>query len=286
MKAKNRVLVGLLLMALSVFVLTPVGTFVLSELDPNPPFFSPTLSYPSSTNINAPSIISQEGSAKDFWCATRDVETYVKAGAMTCDSTDGSYHSGEQALIYDSDIDIGGEIWSIWKWDAPYLESGKVYIFHWWVADLDDNLGHLYTYGAYGYADGYFILNGITITSTSQRIISGSPTINVRFIPTYNPGAIVSIRVKVWNWGKTILYKDSTLPKVGNEYIGDNYYTVSSAGAYVIEGFIVMSSMELQKLSIVGVSGGINLPYKNLLFGAIFMIGLVLVIQGNHGGKR
>ena len=278
-------LIGLILLAAGLF--NPLNMLATLTIDTTPPSFSNVGSYPDSTDINAPSVITQIGSAKDFWVSVRD-ENGIASVNLRCKSTDLSYDSGAVNAAFSTTLAIGGVNYEVWKWAAPILAEGKVYNFAWTATDTVGNSATLTTYGGYGDADGYFIVNGVQVNSTTQKIPLKTRTIDISFTATKLAEAIQSIRVVVKTLDGTVL-KDANLGKVDSTMWRTNgFYTFSADGTYTIEGSIALSTKSLRKMSIftdIGLGGSFVWPLSPVRT-LVTAVGAVLVVYGLSKKKR
>ena len=258
MAKKNRKTLGIVIGIIGVLMIIlglgpTIQKLVTLVIDTRPPKFSLTGSYPSSDDQAAPSIISQIGSATDFWVLVRDDTSGVDIVYMRCQSTDGSYDSGAVTLSKDAEtFPLGGYDWEVWRWKAPALSADKIYKFVWEASDKVGKTASIITWGCYGDADGYFLINGQKVESTDATIYLDSRTIDVKFIGTKNSAAIVSISVRVLNKDSTTTLKSAKLDKKDSttwETLG--FYTFSSDGYYVLEGYLDMPTKSLLKMSIM-----------------------------------
>jgi len=263
----------------------PLVTVVI---DTSPPVFLASASYPSSTDASVPSIITQIGSATDFWAAVRDEGAEVESVTVRCTATDGSYDSGTRSCVRSSDLTFGGVVWEIWKWDAPILAAGKVYKFAWRATDKAGHVSTMTAYGGYGDADGYFSLNGVQITSPTQTLVLPDRTLDIGFHATKNPGSIVSVTVKIYK-GSTLL-KSGKLNKLdSDDWKTDSFYTFTADGTYTIKGYIDMSTKSLQKMSVIqqvgenGDGGWLDELHFSPLQILAFALGGLLVAYGWRG---
>ena len=276
-KSSVPLLVGVILITVGLF--NPFNLLATLLIDTVRPTFCSTISYPSSTDITAPSIITQIGSATTFWVYARD-ENSVSSVNLRCTAT--NYDSGIITCVYDGTFTYSGVTYEKWKWAAPALTPYKVYSFLWLATDGTGNEASITTYGGYGDSDGYFTVNGVQVTSTTQVIKLATRTINVAFTVTVLPDAVVNINVKVKNSGGTLL-KEANLAKISStSYKTDSFYTFTADGSYIIEGYIAMSTKSLQKMSIFGDVGDISgfvwpfSPARTMLMA----VGAVLVVYG------
>ena len=103
------------------------------------------------------------------------------------------------------------------------------------------------------------------------------------FTVTKLPGAVQSIRVVVKTSSGTVL-KDSNLAKISEtSYKTDAFYTFTADGSYIIEGYVVMSTKSLQKMSIFGDIGGNTAPFVwpfSVLRSLVIVVGAVFTIEG------
>ena len=260
-------------------------------VDTSPPVFLTTASYPSSTDANAPSIITQTSSATDFWVATRDAGSGIKYVLVSCVATDGSYSSGTVQCVKGEPVPIGGYTWEVCKWEAPILEEGRVYKFTWTAVDKAGRAGTLVTYGGYGDADGYFTLNGVPITSPTETIVLQSRTLDIGFHATVNPDSIVSVTVEVYK--DSTLLKSDQLSKVGSDsWEANGFYTFAEDGTYTVKGYIDMSTKSLLKMSVIQTVGtdeqGWSIPDTGFSHTQLitFALGTLMVLYGMQGGEE
>ena len=244
--------VGLLFLAIGLF--NPANLLSVLLVDTTRPTFSTTGSYPSSTDINAPSIITQPGTATSFWVLAED-ENGIDSVVLRCKSTDNVYDSGAINCFKDGTTTLSGVVWDIWKWNAPALADGKLYAFTWLATDVVGNENSIITYGGCSDVEGYFTVNGVQVTSTTQTIKLATKILNVAFTVTKLPEGVQNIRVVVKTSGGSVL-KDANLDKISDtSYKTDNFYTFTADGSYIIEGYIVMSTKSLRAMSIFGDTG-------------------------------
>ena len=276
-------IIGVLLIAVG--LINPFNLLAVLLIDTTRPTFSTTGSYPSSTDSSVPSIITQIGSATAFWVAVRD-ENGISSVFLRCKSTDATYDSGIITCVFSNTLTLSGVVYDVWKWNAPILTAGKLYAFAWEAADIVGNSASITTYGGYGDVEGYFTVNGVQVTSTTQVIKLATRTLNVAFTVTKLPEAVVNIRVVVKTSTGTVL-KDNNLVKISDtSYKHDGFFTFTADGSYIIEGYIVMSTKSLQKMSIFGdvgvVPSDIVVWPFSLARTMIIVVGVLLVIYSRR----
>jgi len=272
-------------MVLIIFSIVQIPLLAELIYDPNPPAFQTLGMCPSSTDPAVPNVITQIGTAKNFWMLVRDVDSSIVLTRLQCVAMDGTYDSGEVSLFYNGQVTLFSIVWDIWEWDAPILEGGHIYAFNWLVQDEAGNEATLTTYGGYGESDGYFSINDENILSQEQKVITSDATLNMKFTATINPVLITGIRVKVFDESGTLL-KDGLIPYVNsNTWQSTDFYVFTKAGSYVIEGYIEQSTLVLRKLSILA-DYGVQIPefildLKTAMSIMGFVMGIGLIYKGS-----
>ena len=280
-KSKNLIqVIGLLFILVG--VLNPGNLLATIIIDTQPPIYSATASYPSSVDANVPSIITQIGTATDFWILVRDVNG-IESVQLICKSTDNVYNSGTVACFRDGTITLSGFVWDIWKWHAPALESGKLYRFEWLAKDTFGHTAPLVTFGGYGDVGGYFTINGIKVLSTTQVLKLVSYTLDVSFTVTDLPEGVMSILVKIKTAAGIVLKSTDLVKNSATDYSKTGFYTFAGDGSYIIEGYVVMSTKSIQKMSIYTELGDPNAAWTPDVFRSTLVIaGLAILVYGRQ----
>ena len=230
---------------------------VFITVDERAPIFNPPTSYPAAVDPGAPSVITQMPGDSNFWVVVRDAGpgtdegSGIVSGTVQCVSTTSDYDSGLMPLAYSRELTITGTAWEVWTWSAPMLPDSQLYTFLWYFTDKADNVGQLITYGGYGEADGYFIVNGITIASATQTIYLNTRTIDVKFIGTDAINRINGITVKVRTDTGFVLRAEEIPPVGEGVWEALDFYTFIDDGSYTVEGYIDEPTKSIMKMSFI-----------------------------------
>lgn len=216
-------------------------------------------------------------------------ESYIECSATAWDVTGIStvyvqiYRGGVRinflTLVWADSTIIDGKNYATYakEWNTP-AGSGETYEFKYAVEDNAGNVAIETGYGATGMPDGYFKINGVSV-SIDTHLYLNTRNIAFAFIATNLCTEITGVTVEIYEGASLI--KQVGFTKVSStEWTAS--YTFTKDGQFEINGYIDWAGPVLRKMSLVvdtGSSGWI-VPYFTIAQGLFGISGVGLIILG------